>query len=365
MRPENGARAESATRADPDPRIERLPNRLDPEDRLPGDTAPARIERETPAAADIAATAGWADRIAAAWRKSVEGVIEAGRLLAAAKAALPRGVFLEMIERDLPFKARTAQRLMAIAADGRLTNATHVSLLPPHWGTLYALTKLSDQAFAAKLSTGEIHPEMERNALVTAEKRERRAAREIELGAFQAALPVKRFGVVYADPPWRWEAWSRVTGLDKNAESHYPTMSLDDIKALDVASIAADDCALFLWATAAAFDQALDAMKAWGFAYKTNWTWAKDHAGTGYWNRNQHEHLLLGTRGEPPAPAPGTQWPSLIEAPQGRHSEKPSIFCDLIEGYFPTLPKIELFCRGATRPGWAAWGNEAPGEAAP
>jgi hypothetical protein len=27
-----------------------------------------------------------------------------------------------------------------------------------------------------------------------------------------------------------------------------------------------------------------------------------------------------------------------------------------------TLPKIELFCRGAPRPGWAAWGNEALGE---
>ena len=37
-----------------------------------------------------------------------------------------------MIENDLPFKPRTAQRLMVIAADPRLADPTHVSLLPPH-----------------------------------------------------------------------------------------------------------------------------------------------------------------------------------------------------------------------------------------
>jgi N6-adenosine-specific RNA methylase IME4 len=100
-------------------------------------------------------------------------------------------------------------------------------------------------------------------------------------------------------------------------------------------------------------------MEAWGFSYKSQIVWVKNRIGTGYWFRSQHELLLVGTRGHIPAPAMGTQVPSVIEAPVGRHSEKPSVFYEVIERYFPTLPKIELYARGA-RPGWDVWGLEAP-----
>jgi N6-adenosine-specific RNA methylase IME4 len=59
----------------------------------------------------------------------------------------------------------------------------------------------------------------------------------------------------------------------------------------------------------------------------------------------------------------GTQSPSVIEAPVGRHSEKPAVFAELIEHYFPNMPKIELFSR-SPRHGWAAHGNES-GKAEP
>ena len=110
--------------------------------------------------------------------------------------------------------------------------------------------------------------------------------------------------------------------------------------------------------------QALEVMKAWGFEYKRSFTWAKNKMGTGYWARNQTEYLLVGTRGKIPAPAMGTQWSSLIPAPVGRHSEKPVVFYEMIEKYFPTLPKIELHARGVvSRPGWDVWGLEAPSSA--
>ena len=55
---------------------------------------------------------------------------------------------------------------------------------------------------------------------------------------------------------------------------------------------------------------------------------------------------------------------SVILAPVGRHSEKPEAFCEMIESYFPTLPKIELHARGVvSRPGWDVWGLEAPSPA--
>lgn len=200
--------------------------------------------------------------------------------------------------------------------------------------------------------------------LSTAEKKSRRRAREIELGAKQMALPEARFGVIYADPEWKFETYSEETGMDRSADNHYPTSSLDAIKSRDVGSLAADDCVLFLWATVPMLPHALEVMAAWGFEYKSNFDWRKDRVGTGYWNRNRHEHLLIGTRGRIPAPAMGEQFDSSIEAPVGEHSAKPEIFYEIIEAYFPTLPKIELNARVA-RPGWVRWGYEAPEENTP
>lgn len=195
-------------------------------------------------------------------------------------------------------------------------------------------------------------------------KAEQRAARETELAAKIEALPDRRYGVILADPEWRFEPRSRETGMDRAPENHYPTSTLDEIKARDVPSIAAADCVLFLWATAPMLPHALEVMTAWGFSYRSHLIWAKDREGTGYWFRNRHELLLVGARGAVPAPAPGTQSPSVVEAPRGEHSAKPETFLELIEGMFPTVPKIELNRRGPARSGWDAWGNEAKSEAA-
>jgi hypothetical protein len=114
----------------------------------------------------LAPTTDWARRISEAWRASLQAVFETGRLLTQAKAALDHGEFGTMIENDLPFGARTAQMMMAIASDARLTNPKHVSHLPPHWGTLYELTKLDDEQFEAGISKGVIRPDMERQEAI-------------------------------------------------------------------------------------------------------------------------------------------------------------------------------------------------------
>jgi len=139
-------------------------------------------------------------------------------------------------------------------------------------------------------------------------------------------------------------------------------MTTDDICALEVP--AADNAVLFLWATVPMLLEALAVMRAWGFTYKSHCVWAKGRAGTGYWFRNAHELLLVGTRGSIPAPAPGQQYCSVIELPVGRHSEKPDGFVEMIEEMFPNIPAIELFAR-QPRIGWDAWGNEAASVAVP
>jgi N6-adenosine-specific RNA methylase IME4 len=104
---------------------------------------------------------------------------------------------------------------------------------------------------------------------------------------------------------------------------------------------------------------AMQVMNLRGFVYKSNYVWGKDKIGPGYWNREKHEILLIGVKGNIPCPAPGTQFDSLLIAPRGEHSEKPDVVYQMIETYFPSLPKLELNARRA-RKGWIGWGNEAP-----
>jgi hypothetical protein len=251
-----------------DPRLdERLDQRLSQQNTQP------------PFATQDVGRSAWAGRIATAWRGAVVGVLETGKLLAEAKAAMPRGAFTAMIENDLPFKPSTAQRLMKIAADERLANPAHVQHLPPHWGTLYELTKLSDQVFDAKLKSGEIHPEMERRDVVVAAKRDETLRRIQAQAGATPEWPSRRYPVIYADPPWR-DDFGR-SGRD--TENHYPTMELDEIKALPVHEIATPDAVLFLWATPHMFLKAAEVLAAWGFSFRTNFVWGKDRAGLGQW----------------------------------------------------------------------------------
>ncbi|MBN9568727.1 MAG: hypothetical protein J0H79_14095 [Alphaproteobacteria bacterium] len=203
------------------------------------------------------------------------------------------------------------------------------------------------------------------NAVRTVVKREARNDKEKRLADKQIALPDKRYGVIYADPEWRFEPRSRDTGMDRSPDNHYPTSPTAEIAARDVAAIAATDCVLFLWATPPMIEDALTVMGAWGFTYVSQCVWVKsrpgEQRGPGYWFTAEHEILLVGTRGRVPAPALGTQWRSVIVAPVGAHSEKPEVFHLLIESYFQHLPKIELNAR-THRPGWDVWGLEAPSE---
>jgi len=105
-------------------------------------------------------------------------------------------------------------------------------------------------------------------------------------------------------------------------------------------------------------------MELQGFKYVSQFVWIKPGIGTGYWVRDKHELLLIGIRGKIPAPAMGEQFPSAIEAPKGKHSEKPDFQYEIAEKYFPNLPKAELNARRA-RAGWIQWGGEAPISDAP
>jgi N6-adenosine-specific RNA methylase IME4 len=89
--------------------------------------------------------------------------------------------------------------------------------------------------------------------------------------------------------------------------------------------------------------------------------WLKDKIGMGYYAREQHEHLLIGKRGKPPVPDPKNRPASVVKAPRGEHSEKPSVVYDLIMAMWPNARRLEMFARGEPRLCWDAWGNEVVG----
>lgn len=182
-------------------------------------------------------------------------------------------------------------------------------------------------------------------------------------------LPLFGFGVIYADPAWPFENYS-AKGESRNANRHYPTMSVEQIKALPVGHLAKERCALFMWVTDPMLAVGIEVMRAWGFRYATvAFTWAKRtpldtgwHMGTGYYTRANPEMCLLGMDGRMSPRARDVR--QLVVEPVREHSRKPDIVPREIQRMFDG-PYLELFAREA-RPGWSNWGNETTkfGEAA-
>lgn len=173
-------------------------------------------------------------------------------------------------------------------------------------------------------------------------------------------LPPGKYDLILADPPWQYD-W--VVDEADAIENHYPTMPVEKICTLTdkegrpVQDLPAADCILFLWATNPKLREAMQVMAAWGFEYKTNMVWVKNGIGPGYYARQKHELLLIGTKGTPGTPDPSARPPSVIEADRGRHSQKPECVYELLESMFPDSTRVEVFCR-EPREGWAVWGNE-------
>ena len=170
------------------------------------------------------------------------------------------------------------------------------------------------------------------------------------------------FKTILADPPWQL---SMTTGGRRRLAKEgikpktlpYPTMSTDDICALDIGrKFADDDCHLWLWTTNQHLEDGFKVMRAWGFKYLAPIHWIKP-SGQGNWFIHRTQTLLFGYRSRCVFPL-GRYKPNLIQntGDPVRHSQKPDAAFELIESVSPPA-RLELFAR-ARRPGWAAWGNE-------
>ena len=178
---------------------------------------------------------------------------------------------------------------------------------------------------------------------------------------FMNDLPTKKYGVIYADPPWHFKTRSE-KGKDRSPEKHYPCMSIADIISLPVSDIAKPDSVLLMWVVDPLLDQAFKVIDAWGFTYKTvGFTWAKTNkntmgffTGLGYWTRGNPEMCLLATKGRPKRINKDVA--QLVVSERRKHSEKPLLHREierLVDG-----PYLEMFARKKPYENWDYWGNE-------
>ncbi len=166
---------------------------------------------------------------------------------------------------------------------------------------------------------------------------------------------MKKYQIIYADPPWKYNNVRTGGSLKSGAASHYPTMDIKSIATLPVQQIADKNSVCFLWATVPLLPEALFVLNRWGYRYKTALFWRKIMSlGMGFWFRGQVEILLLGTKGK--VKAFRIQKSNFVQAKAGKHSQKPQEFRELLEE-IKLQPRIELFAREKTD-GWDVWGNE-------
>ncbi|MGL5225790.1 MAG: MT-A70 family methyltransferase [Aeromonas sp.] len=214
---------------------------------------------------------------------------------------------------------------------------------------------------------------------------------------------MKKYDVIHADPPWRYKDKSTSRG---GAERHYGTMSLDELKAMNVADYAAKDCCLMMWTTGPQLEASIELMRSWGFKYvtlgvvwvkrtknhwensarrirqrvkrqlegqqptvhavikavtasvvecasKDKWAW-----GMGSWTRACAEVVLIGAKGSPASLRKDKGVHQVMEEVVGRHSAKPQEIYERIERLFgDDVKRLDMFTR-ANRPGWDAIGDQ-------
>ena len=158
-----------------------------------------------------------------ALKKSVEGIIEAGRVLIEAKNDLEHGEFIDWVVNDLrfglrkdggrPADLRKAQMLMFLARNEVISNACHWHAFPPSPRTLWELTQIRPkQRLLELIASGSINPGMTRG---------NRRAKAQELARAIADAQVKARDCSFAGGlhyfgRWRWRScpYSRPEGRE-------------------------------------------------------------------------------------------------------------------------------------------------------
>ena len=222
-----------------------------------------------------------------------------------------------------------------------------------------------------------------------------------------------KFDVIVADPPYGFKDSLKMSDVARGAQANYATMTISEIKQLDVASLCSPSGAvLCLWVPGSMLQEGLDIMKAWQFTHKQVYVWAKTKKeplgnlrshikkfmtaawkiadpkylfslkdyleglngslelfgltqlltfGMGRLFRQSHEICLIGISNNGVyKKLRNKSQRSVSFAENLKHSSKPETLQDSLELMFPDSNFFEMFAR-RQRPGWTCVGNEIDG----
>src|ERR1035437_650699 len=171
-----------------------------------------------------------------------------------------------------------------------------------------------------------------------------------------------KFQVVYCDPAWSYDNSQHggaEAGVCSDAEFHYDTMSINDIKAIPVKNVTDKDCLCYMWVGSPMLDVAIEVLTAWGFKYTTvAFVWDKQQVNPGSYTMSQVEIVIVGKKkgGKIPVPRGSRNERQFLSKERTVHSEKPHDIRERITRMHPSQNKLEMFSRHTTT-GWDTFGN--------
>lgn len=169
-------------------------------------------------------------------------------------------------------------------------------------------------------------------------------------------MPDGTYRAIVIDPPWPMPKIERTERPRQDEQLDYPTMTLDEIEALDVKGLAEPSGAhIYLWVTHKFLPAGLDLLAHWGFRYQCVMTWRKNVGITPFSWMYDTEHVLFGRIGDLPLSKNGLRLS--FDAPAVGHSIKPDVFYERVRQATPG-PRLDMF-PGVEHDGFEPWGLEA------
>jgi len=166
---------------------------------------------------------------------------------------------------------------------------------------------------------------------------------------------MKRYDIIYADPPWNYGGVTKI-GV---ARQYFSTMILKELQALSITRLMKKDCLLFLWVVNPELKGGIQLGEAWGFKYITvGFVWHKPNRTLcGNYTMAQTEQCLIFRKGRIPQPRGSrNERQFLSQDASFLRFRKPDEIRDRITRMFPTQSKLELFARQRIK-GWDAFGK--------
>lgn len=219
-------------------------------------------------------------------------------------------------------------------------------------GTVYNVRTVKREApeLIPKLESGEMTA-----GQAIAEIKRKQVLQQLEDISIKEAKAIEGvYDVIVIDPPWPMKKIERDVAPGQ-VEFEYPTMTIDEIKALEIPC--ANDCHVWLWTTHKYLPDALDILKAWDLKYVCTFVWHKPGGFQPFGLPQYNAEFALYARRGSPAFTSFTDFKLCFDAPRTGHSEKPEAFYDLVRRVTAGR-RLDMFGRRSIDE-FDAWGKEA------